>query len=344
MVSTRRVMVGPVAVGGGSPVSVQSMFKCDPHDLAASLRQLHRLEREGCQILRMALPDEDSISTLTVLVRKSRIPLVADVHFQPKLALLAIAAGVHKVRINPGNMTREGQRQVLTRAMEARIPVRVGINSGSLPKGLNARNTPGRMLEAVEQFLQVAEAIGFLDLIFSLKASSPEETLQANRLFHQRFGFPLHIGLTEAGPLPEGLVHSVLVCRSLLALGIGDTLRISLSAPPEVEVRAAIALLEGMGLRREGLHLISCPTCGRARLSLEPLLRTVRRIAPEIHRPLTLAVMGCEVNGPGEAQAADIGLTWVQGKVGLFRQGHWVRTVEQKELLQALRQEIERIP
>jgi len=344
MVSARRVLVGSVAVGGGAPLSVQSMLKCDPHDLKASLRQLKRLERCGCQIVRMAVPDQKSIPVLAELVKSSAVPLVADIHFQPRLALLAIDAGVAKVRINPGNMTRSGQLQVLRQAREADIPVRAGLNSGSLPKGLHALDLPGQLVEGAERFLLLAGEAGFEPLIFSLKASHALDTIEANRRFAQRYEHPLHIGLTEAGPLPEGLVHSVLACQPLLAEGIGDTLRISLSAPPEMEVQAAIALLEGMNLRPTRLRLVSCPTCGRTRQPLEPLLLAVRKLAPEIQRSLTVAVMGCEVNGPGEAAAADLGLIWLGKGIGLFRDGALIRTVERKELLQALRQEIACLP
>ncbi len=344
MVSARRVLVGSVAVGGGAPLSVQSMLKCDPHDLKASLRQLKRLERCGCQIVRMAVPDQKSIPVLAELVKNSAVPLVADIHFQPRLALLAIDAGVAKVRINPGNMTRSGQIQVLRQAREAGIPVRAGLNSGSLPKGLHALDLPGQLVESAERFLLLAGETGFESLIFSLKASHAFDTIEANRRFAQRYEHPLHIGLTEAGPLPEGLVYSVLACHPLLAEGIGDTLRISLSAPPEMEVQAAIALLEGMNLRPTRLRLVSCPTCGRTRQPLGPLLSAVRKLAPQIQRSLTVAVMGCEVNGRGEAAAADLGLIWLGKKIGLLRDGVLIRTVERKELLQILRQEIACLP
>lgn len=344
MVSARRVLVGSVAVGGGAPISVQSMLKCDPHDAKTSLRQLKRLQRCGCQIVRMAVPDQNSIPVLAELVKRSSIPLVADIHFQPLLALLAIDAGVAKVRINPGNMTRSGQIQVLRQASQAGIPLRAGLNSGSLPKGLLALDLPGQLVEGAERFLHLAREVGFEQLIFSLKASHASDTIEANRRFAQRYEYPLHIGLTEAGPLPEGLVHSALACQPLLAEGIGDTLRISLSAPPEMEVLAALALLEGMSLRPSRLRLVSCPTCGRTRQPLAPLLSAVRKLSPEIQRPLTVAVMGCEVNGPGEAAAADLGLIWMGGKIGLFRDGALIRTVERKGLLHALRQEIARLP
>jgi (E)-4-hydroxy-3-methylbut-2-enyl-diphosphate synthase len=343
MVSARRVMVGSVMVGGGAPISVQSMLKCDPHDAKASLRQLKRLERCGCQIVRMAIPDQRSIPVLAGLVKQSSTPLVADIHFQPRLALLAIDAGVAKVRINPGNMTRSGQVQVLKKAAEAGIPLRVGLNSGSLPKGLLASDLPGQLVEGAERFLLLAGEIGFERLVVSLKASCASDTIEANRRFSQRHENPLHIGLTEAGPLPEGLVHSVLACQPLLAAGIGDTLRISLSAPPETEVLAAFALLEGMDLRPSRLRLVSCPTCGRTRQPLAQLLSVVRRLSPEIQRTLTVAVMGCEVNGPGEAAAADLGLIWIGKKIGLFRDGTLLRTVERRDLLPALRQEIARL-
>lgn len=339
--SSIKVKIGKVVIGGGEPIAVQSMLKTDPHDISSSLRQLRKLERSGCDLLRMAIPDELSLETFRCLKQRSSIPLIADIHFHPQLALKAIQAGADKVRINPGNIPKEGLKEILRVSKGNGIPLRVGFNSGSLPaKFRNIRPLWKGLLLAAEDFLNWVSRFDFSDLVFSLKASTIEDTVEAYRDFSQRFPFPLHLGLTEAGPIPEGVVKSTIALYSLLKEGIGDTIRISLTSPPEVEVQAAFSLLDSLGLRKKNLTLISCPTCGRAHSSLYPLIKMVRSLENEVKKPMVVAVMGCEVNGPGEASHADFGISLTQKGAAIFKKGKIVKRVSLKEIPRELAKEL----
>jgi (E)-4-hydroxy-3-methylbut-2-enyl-diphosphate synthase len=332
--------VGNLVIGGDAPISVQSMLKCDPRDVSSSLRQLKALEREGCDLVRMAVPDAEAVSTLAELARKTRVPLIADVHFDHRLAIQAMQAGADKVRINPGNLSPSGLRQVLRESFRRNIPLRIGFNSGSLPRDLRSERISERLVEAANRFLQKLE-IPPKALVFSLKASGIEETLNAYQQFSRQYDYPLHIGLTEAGPIPEGIVGSILACEQLLLHGIGDTLRISLTDSPLQEIRTALALLESVGLREGKVRIISCPTCGRTDVSLTSVLTAIRPILRQLKKPIVLAVMGCEVNGPGESMQADLGVAMTRGEAIFFKKGTIIRRVPRPQLLRALKQELE---
>lgn len=328
-----KVRIGRISIGGGEPIAVQSMLKTDPHNPNASLRQLRKLEKLGCEILRMAIPDEEGLETFKYLKRKSSIPLVADIHFHPKLALKAIEEGADKIRINPGNIPKEGIKQILKAAKLKGIPLRVGFNSGSLPlKFRKVRPLWKGLLLSAEDFLNWASPFDFENFVFSLKAPTVEDTVEAYRNFSQRFSFPLHLGLTEAGPIPEGLVKSTIAIHLLLKEGIGDTIRVSLSAPPEMEVQTGFSLLDSLGLRKKMLTIISCPTCGRTHSSLDPIIRTVRSLENEVKSPMVIAVMGCEVNGPGEASHADFGISLTKGGAVIFKRGKILKTISLEEI------------
>ncbi len=332
--------MGNLVIGGDAPVSVQSMLKCDPRDVSSSLRQLRAMEREGCELVRMAVPDAEAVSTLAELVRKARVPLIADVHFDHRLAIQAMQAGADKVRINPGNLSPSGLRQVLRESFQRNIPLRIGFNSGSLPHDLRSERISERLVEAANRFLQKLE-IPHRALVFSLKVSGIGETLNAYQQFSRQYDYPLHIGLTEAGPIPEGIVTSILACEQLLLHGIGDTLRISLTDSPLQEIRTARALLESIGLREGNVKIISCPTCGRTDVSLTSVLTAIRPILGRLKKPIVLAVMGCEVNGPGESMQADLGIAMTRREAIFFKKGKIIRRVPRPQLLRYLKQELE---
>ncbi len=338
---TRSVRVGSVSIGGEAPISIQSMLKTDPHNRRSSLRELRSLENVGCELVRMAIPDEESMETFSYLKARAKVPLVADVHFQHQLALEVMKRGADKVRINPGNLSSAGLRKVIEAARSYALPLRVGFNSGSLPRELKARSITSRMQEAVRNAISLIQSKGLDRVVFSLKAASIDSTLHLYRWFSSNFDYPLHIGLTEAGPIPEGIVKSVLACESLLLEGIGDTLRISLTASAEDEVRTARALLSALHLREE-MEVISCPTCGRTHAALPFLLKAIRSLPLKSKKGLVVAVMGCEVNGPGEAAHADLGLALTANGAVLFSRGKIVRKLQFAEVIPAITAEIEK--
>jgi (E)-4-hydroxy-3-methylbut-2-enyl-diphosphate synthase len=338
-----KVKIGKIEIGGGEKIAVQSMLKTDPHNKVSSLKQLKRLESSGCELIRMAIPDEQALETFRYLKRMAEAPLIADIHFDPNLALKAMEAGADKIRINPGNIPKYGLKMILEAAKEKLIPLRIGFNAGSLPKSLRGvRPLWKGLLLAAEEFLDWASSLNYYNLVFSLKASSLEDTIEAYRVFSQKYQFPLHLGLTEAGPVPEGIVKSTIALSTLLKEGIGDTIRVSLTASPEMEVQAAFSILESLGLRKRKLEIISCPTCGRAHSSLQPLIRIVRALENKVKGPTTVAVMGCEVNGPGEAAQADIGISLTQNGAVIFRRGKITARVSLKEVKEALWKELDR--
>jgi len=341
---TRKVKIGSVVIGGGEPIAVQSMLKTDPKNIVTSLRQLRKLEKVGCELVRMAIPDRESLETFKYLKKRAKIPLIADVHFDPSLALMAIEAGADKVRVNPGNIPKSGLKEIILKAKDKNVPLRIGLNSGSLPKKFKSYPSLALdLIKAAEDFLEWAIPLGYENLVFSLKASSIEETVEACTLFSRLYDFPLHIGLTEAGPIPEGIVKSSLVLFRVLQEGIGDTVRVSLTAPPELEVLSAFSVLRALGLREKRLEIISCPTCGRTHFSLQPLIKLVRLLENELKGPKVVAVMGCEVNGPGEALAADLGVSLTQSGAVIFKEGKIIRRVSVSQLKEALLEELSRI-
>lgn len=344
---TRPVTVGTVRIGGGAPVAVQSMTTTFTWDVEATLEQIGRLHEAGCEIVRVAVPEEKSADALPEIVRRSPLPVVADIHFHYKLGLKALAAGVHKIRINPGNIGGEAKvREIVAAARERQVPIRVGANVGSLPKEIIASlgtHDPRALVEAASIPVAILEKEGFEDIVVSLKASDVPLAVAAYRLAAKRFPYPLHIGITEAGSARAGSVKSAVGLGILLAEGIGDTMRVSLTADPVEEIETAFGILAAVGLRRLGPEMVSCPSCGRCDINLIPLATEVesRLKALRLRVPLRVAVMGCEVNGPGEARDADVGIAGGVGVGLLMREGKIVRKVKEEEMVDALMQEVE---
>ncbi len=339
--TTRRIRVGNVPIGGGAPIAVQSMTTTQTADVAATLAQVRGLAEAGADVVRLAVPDADAARALPELVRASPVPLVADIHFDYRLALSALAAGVQGIRLNPGNIgSRERVREVVKAAREREVPIRIGVNAGSLEKDIVERHgwpTAEGMVESAERHIRFLEDEGYREIKVSLKAHDVAMTVQANRLFAARFDYPLHLGVTEAGTLLAGTVKSAAGLGILLADGIGDTIRISLTADPVEEVRVARLLLTALGLKFGGATLTSCPTCGRCSVEMIPIAERVERRLSTVKGEVSVAVMGCEVNGPGEAAAADVGVAYGHGGVGLlFRDGKIVKRMKAEELEEAV--------
>lgn len=344
---TRRVVVGGVAIGGGAPITVQSMTKTDTRDIEATVRQLESLAKAGCEIARCAIPDAAAAAAFAEIKRRSPLPLVADIHFDYRLALAAVAAGADKLRINPGNIGgREGVREVARAAKERGIPIRVGVNAGSLEKDLLAKyGAPcaEALVESARRSASLLEDEGFSDIVISIKASDVVTTVEAYEAISEETDYPLHVGLTEAGGPRAGAVKSAVAIGALLLKGIGDTIRVSLTAEPEEEVRVAREILSSVGLRRFGVEVISCPTCGRCHGDLFGIVREVERRVAGIDAPIRVAVMGCEVNGPGEAREADIGVALGEGAGLLFARGKPAGRVPQGEIVERLVNEIQKM-
>ncbi|MCD8004207.1 MAG: flavodoxin-dependent (E)-4-hydroxy-3-methylbut-2-enyl-diphosphate synthase [Oscillospiraceae bacterium] len=337
---TRQILVGNVPVGGGAPVSIQSMCNTPTQDVEATAAQIHRLERAGCQIVRVAVPDMDAARAIRAIRAAISIPLVADIHFDYRLALEAVAAGADKIRVNPGNIgAPERVRAVADACRDAGIPIRVGVNGGSLEKPLLDKYggvTPQALVDSALGQVEMLQKWGFQDICVSLKSSSVPVTMGAYRLMARRSDCPLHVGVTETGTVEMGTLKSAVGIGGLLALGIGDTMRVSLSADPVEEIVAAKKILKAAGVRREGPELISCPTCGRTSIDLIGLAQQVERRLEGIDKPITVAVMGCVVNGPGEAAAADVGLAGGRGEGVLFCKGRVVKKVPENRLVDEL--------
>ena len=330
--ATRRILYGEVAVGGGAPISIQSMCTCPASRAEEALAEIAALARAGCQIVRVAVKGEDDVHALPAICGGSAIPVVADIHFDANLAVRSAGAGVKGLRINPGNIGGEREvRAVIEAADSAGIPIRIGVNSGSIERDLRALHgsDPARALfTSARRYLEMFERIGFEDIIFSLKASDPAVTVAANALFAEDNDYPLHIGVTEAGPPLGGVAKSAVAMTMLLERGIGDTIRISLSGDPVNEVIAAAALLSALGLRDDFPDIVSCPTCGRCQIDVATIAERLERELLGAGKRIRVAVMGCEVNGPGEARDADIGLVGASGGAVLFRKGKVVRRLE----------------
>jgi (E)-4-hydroxy-3-methylbut-2-enyl-diphosphate synthase len=337
---TREIKIGSSAVGGANPVSVQSMTKTDTRDIAATVRQILSLESAGCEIVRLAVPDMDAAKALGPIKKAVSVPLIADIHFDWRLALESLVQGIDGLRINPGNIGADWKvKEVVAAAKERRIPVRIGVNAGSLEKELLKKYghpTPEAIVESAEGHIRILENLDFKDIKVSLKASNVMLTVEAYRLFSSRFDYPLHIGITETGPAATGAIKSAVGLGILLAEGIGDTMRVSLTAEPEEEVRVAYEILRDVGIRKRGAEIISCPTCGRCEVDMKPIAEEVERALRSVARPITVAVMGCAVNGPGEAREADYGIAAGKGEGLLFRKGEIVKKVPEKELLAEL--------
>ena len=338
--NTRKIYVGCVPVGGGAPVSVQSMCNTPTHDAGASLRQINALAAAGCEIVRLAVPDMAAAKAMERIAAESPIPVVADIHFDHRLALASLRAGVHKVRINPGNIGGEDNVRAVAEACGERgVPIRIGVNSGSIEKELLKKYgapTAEAMVESAAKHIEMLTRHGFEDICLSLKASSVALTVEACRLAAEKFPYPLHVGVTEAGTSYMGLVQSAVGIGTLLNEGIGDTIRVSLTADPVEEIKAGIAILKAAGLRSTGAKIVSCPTCGRTQIDLISTAKQVEELLQNCERNITVAVMGCVVNGPGEAREADFGLAGGRGEAVLFKKGEIVAKVPESGMVSAL--------
>jgi (E)-4-hydroxy-3-methylbut-2-enyl-diphosphate synthase len=332
--TTRPVSVGGVRIGGGAPVAIQSMTKTLTADVRATVRQIHKLEAAGCEIVRCAVPDVPSAEALRAIKRQVHIPIVADIHFDHRLAIAAVNSGADKIRINPGNIGgAERVRAVLEAARHARIPVRIGLNTGSVR---HVRTTPEQsMLATLDAYLRLFHRCDFEDIVISVKASDVPATIRMYRAVAARYRYPLHIGITESGPPGSGSIKSAVGLGVLLADGIGDTLRVSLTGDPVEEVRVGWEIVRALHLRRYQVNLISCPTCGRCASDVVGIAQRLERMLADVktQRPLTVAVMGCAVNGPGEAKAADLGVAMGKGRGMLFVRGKPVRVVSQRRCI-----------
>ena len=344
---SKQILVGGVPVGGGAPVSIQSMCSTKTHDVGATVEQILRLEEAGCEIIRVAVPDMAAARAVGAIKSRIHIPLVTDIHFDYKLALECAAQGADKIRINPGNIGGEDRVKAVADACRAgKIPIRIGVNGGSLEPELRKKYggvTAEALVESAMGHVALLNKFDFDDICISVKCSSVPLTMAAYRLLHERCEYPLHLGVTEAGTPSMGIIKSAMGIGGLLCLGIGDTLRVTLTADPVEEVYAAKKILRAAGLRQDGPNLIACPTCGRTNIDLIPMAEEVERRLMGCTKPITVAVMGCAVNGPGEAAFADVGIAGGKGEGLLFRRGEILRKVPQEQLVDALMAEIDKL-
>lgn len=345
---TRQIHVGPVAIGGGAPISIQSMTVTKTDDVQATLIQVHELATQGADIVRVAVPHEGDAAALPMIVQEGGVPIVADIHFSVRLALMAIEAGVHGLRLNPGNMRNPQHiKDVAVAAKERGIPIRIGVNAGSLDKSLIAkygRPTAEALVESALHEISLLEEHGFTDIKVSVKHQNVAEMINAYRLLSQKTDAPLHLGVTEAGTPKQGSIKSAIGLGTLLAEGIGDTIRVSLTAEPVEEVKLAKQILNALGLRQDTFDLVACPSCGRAELDVFELAQKVESAIEKMDLPpMQIAVMGCEVNGPGEARDADIGIAAGPGRGLLFSKGKQIGWVPHDQLVEALLEEAERV-
>ena len=341
---TRAVKIGNLILGDGQPIRVQSMTKVPTRNVQATLEQIDRLVESGCEIVRVACLGEEDVKALGKIKSRIRIPLVADIHFNYRFALMAIDEGVDKLRLNPGNIgDKDCVAEVVEKAKRHRIPIRIGVNSGSLEKDLMEKygSTPEALVESARRHVAILEALDFQDIVISLKATDVPTMIEAYRLASRKFNYPLHLGVTEAGTLIRGSVYNAIGIGTLLQEGIGDTVRVSLTADPVEEVKVAKMILESLNLR-QGVRVISCPTCGRTEIDTAKLAQEVEARAMKLGGPLTIAVMGCAVNGPGEAQGADFAITGGQKKGMIYVAGKQERVVDEKHLVEELFKEIEK--
>ncbi len=347
MKKTREVAIGNVVIGGGNPVAIQSMLNTDPHDIEACVAQARALEEAGCQIVRTAVPDMDAVAVISALKNSVNIPIVADIHFDYRIALACAENGVDKIRINPGNIGSEDRvKAVADVCRQKNIPIRIGVNSGSVEKHILEKYgapVPEALVESAMYHIKLLEKYDFNDIVVSIKSSDVVRTVQAYRLMHQICDYPLHIGVTEAGTYNMGIVKSAVGIGSLLVDGIGDTMRVSLTADPVEEVYAAKRILKSIGLGNASVNIVSCPTCGRTKIDLISLADKVEKCLENCNKNITVAVMGCVVNGPGEAKEADIGVAGGDGCGLIFRKGQILRKVSEDEILHALLEEVEKL-
>jgi (E)-4-hydroxy-3-methylbut-2-enyl-diphosphate synthase len=343
---TKQVMVGTVPIGGGAPITVQTMTKTDTRDISATIAQIKELEKSGCDIVRLAVPDSKAAIALREIKRAISLPVIADIHFDYRLALLALESGVDGLRINPGNIgSAEGVRALTKAAAERNVPIRIGVNMGSLATEILAkygRTTTG-LVESALTHVALLEKENYDNIVISVKATSVPITIAAYRLLAKKVDYPLHLGVTEAGGPWVGTIKSAIGIGSLLAEGIGDTIRVSLTAHPLEEIKAGKQILKSLGLRTGGIELISCPTCGRCQVNIAAIVESVERQLPETDEDMRVAIMGCVVNGPGEAKDADVGIAGGKGCGLLFKNGKMLRKIPEDKLVDALISEINKI-
>ena len=344
---TKQIHVGTVPVGGGAPVAIQSMCNTNTADVTATVEQIHRLEEAGCEIVRVAVPDMDAAKAVGKIRSQIHLPLVADIHFDYKLALQCVDSGIDKIRINPGNIGSEERVKAVADACRKNgIPIRIGVNGGSLEKPLLRKYggvTAEALVESAFGHIRLLNKFDFDDICISVKCSSVPLTMKAYRLLHEQCDYPLHLGVTEAGTPKLGIIKSAMGIGGLLCMGIGDTLRVTLTADPVEEIAVAKDILKAAGLRQEGVNLIACPTCGRTKIDLIAIAGEVEHRLADCKKNITVAVMGCVVNGPGEASAADVGIAGGNGEGLVFRKGEVLRKVPQEQLVDALMEEIEKL-
>src|SRR5438046_4711222 len=346
--TTRSVKVRDIQIGGGAPVVVQSMTKTDTTDVDATIRQIEEMVEAGCEIVRIAVPDDDAASAMKEIRKRTDVPLVADIHFHYKLALKALEAGIDKLRINPGNIGHIDRVREIVRAAQAQgVPIRIGVNGGSLEKDLLKKYgtaTPDAMVESALRHVRILEDLGFTDIIISLKASDVHRTVAAYRLLAERVDYPFHLGVTEAGTAFTGTIKSSIGLGILLHEGIGDTIRVSLAAEPQEEVRVAWEILKSLALRTRGVTVVACPTCGRLDVDnfVEIVTEIERRLA-HVEEPLHLSIMGCAVNGPGEAHDSQLGITFGRGVGMIFKDGVPMRKVAGEDIVDAFVKETEKL-
>jgi len=341
---SKSIQIGSVTVGGGAPIVVQSMTNTDTRDVMSTIHQIKELEDCDCELVRVAVPDAEAAQAIQAIKRGISIPIIADIHFDYRLALMAVEAGADGLRLNPGNISEpERVRAVAQAAKERNIPIRIGVNAGSLPETANPKMTTAqRMVEAALEQIRLLESLDFNLIKVSLKAFDVPTTIEAYRSIAEKIDYPLHIGITEAGTPRTGIIRSTAGIGTLLYLGIGDTLRVSLTAHPREEVIAGYEILKSLNLRQHGPILVSCPSCGRAEVDIVKLAEQVEKKLLKISKPIKVAVMGCVVNGPGEAKDADVGIAYSKGKAVLFKKGKKIRTIEERDFVAVLMGEVEK--
>jgi len=344
---TRRISVGGLYIGGDAPITVQSMTNTDTRDIDRTVEQILQLKKNGCDIVRMSIYDRECAEAIPEIKKQTQIPLVADIHFDYRLAILAMEKGIDKLRINPGNIgDRYKVQSLVSCAKERNIPIRIGVNAGSLKKEILDRYggvSAEGMVESALEHVNILEKNGFYDIIISLKASNVLQTIESYELISQKVDYPLHLGVTEAGTPKMGTIKSAIGIGSLLLKGIGDTLRVSLTGDPVEEVRVGIDILKSLEIRKEGLNIVSCPTCGRCQLNLEMIVKEIEATVKSISIPLKIAIMGCVVNGPGEAREADLGMAGGRDSGVIFKRGKVLKTVSVDKLVPELIKEIQNI-
>lgn len=344
---SRQIDLGGVKVGGGSPVTVQSMTKTDTRDIPTTVAEIKRLEQAGCDIIRLAVPDMDSAKSLGAIIEQTSIPIVSDIHFDYRLALEAVKQGVHGMRLNPGNIGAKYRIKAVVDAVRERgIPIRIGVNSGSLEKDILRKHgspTPQSLAESALRHAQILEDMDFRDIKISVKSTDVKKMIESYRILAEKCDYPLHLGVTEAGTYELGAIKSSIGIGTLLAEGIGDTIRVSITGDPVDEIVVGLNILRSLGLRRNGIELISCPGCGRLEIDLVKLVRDVERriLNLELPRPIKVAILGCVVNGPGEASEADIGIAGGRGKGMLYKDGKLVRSFKEHRIVDELVKELE---